>query len=73
MFKTKRRKELEKKEWELRKLELRINDLKYWCAEECPEISFAMIYLEEDVANISEFREELRSGKLTIKELRKHI
>ncbi len=65
MFKTKRRKELERKKDELRHLKRKIDDMLQWCAADSPEIGFASLYLQSTNANISGFRDLLRKGEYT--------
>lgn len=56
MFKSKRSLELEKAEDELYLLKNEIRQMMYWCAEDSPEIGFAMRrLLGED-----EYRDEMR-------------
>lgn len=65
MFKSKRRKELERKENELYRLKMEIEQLKHWCAEDSGEIAFAMLHLEslnDYHQSISSFRDDLRQG-----------
>lgn len=66
MFKSKRRKEFEAKERELLRLRLKINEMKWWCAADSPEIGHAMLYLQERRVDIDRFRERLRLGHLDI-------
>ena len=65
MFKTKRRKELERKEDELFALKSEIQDLKHWCAFDSPEIGFAMLHLQNRRNSTSGFRDRLRKGEFT--------
>lgn len=73
LFKSKRRKELEKKEAELQKLKLEIQELKHWCAEDSGEIAFAMLHLENRCQQVDEFRKKLREGKFTFDNYKKVI
>ena len=71
MFKTKRRKELERKENELFTLKMEIQEMKQWCAEDSGEIAFAMLHLESlsgSHKGISAFRDGLRKGLYTFNE-----
>ena len=43
MFKSKRRKELEARERELLWLQQKIDEMKWWCAADSPEIGHAML------------------------------
>ena len=65
MFKTKRRKELERKEDELYILKAQISDMRHWCAFDSPEIGFAMVHLQEPKLSVSCFRDKLRAGQFT--------
>lgn len=68
IFKSKRRKELEAKENELRSLKLEIDQMKHWCAADSPEIGFAMLHLENiktKPQTVDHFRNKLRNGKYT--------
>ncbi|MEY8205003.1 MAG: hypothetical protein RPR40_07985 [Bermanella sp.] len=71
MLKSKRRKELEKKEHQLLKLELEINELKNWCAAESPDIGFAMLHLQCKKTDTSGFRERMRRGEFTFQNFKK--
>ncbi len=71
MFKSKRRKELEKKEDELYRLKQNIQELKRWCAADSGEIAFAMLHLEKPRQSVSCFRDLLRQGKYTFDAYRK--
>jgi hypothetical protein len=72
MFKTKRRKELERKEMELWQLKIEIAEVKNWCAADSGEIGFAMLHLESPFKlSISQFRDGLRKGKYTFAEFKK--
>ena len=73
MFKTKRRKELERKEAELYRLKQEIQNLKHWCAADSGEIAFAMLHLEKRMYSTSVFRDLLRQGRYTFDEYRKVI
>lgn len=73
MFKTKRRKELERKEIEYERLKQKIMETKHWCVAVSPEIGFAMRYLEERKFNIDEFRDKLIDGKYTYEHYRDTI
>jgi hypothetical protein len=68
MFKSNRRKQLEAKERELFILKQKIDEVKYWCAADSPEIGFAMIYLQtvnKMPESINTFRSRLRGGLFT--------
>lgn len=65
MFKSKRRKELERKEDELYILKAQISDMRHWCAFDSPEIGFAMVHLQAPKNSVSGFRDKLRSGEFT--------
>ncbi len=73
MFKSKRRKELEKKEEELYRLKHRINEMKYWCSADAPVIGFSMVWLETRQIDISRFREELRNGDYTFDKFKEKV
>ena len=73
MFKSKRRKELERKERELNILKLAIDELKVWCAADSPEIGFAMLHLEKlgtHPEGVDSFRRKLRSGQFTFEKFK---
>ena len=65
MFKSKRRKELERKEDELYILKSQIAEVRHWCAHDSPEIAFAMIHLQSPKESVSGFRDKLRRGEFT--------
>ena len=68
MFKTKRRKELEAAEKELYILKSEIREMMCWCANDSPEIGFAMKkLLREDPypTDIHTWREKLRNKEFT--------
>lgn len=72
MFKTKRRKELERKEDELYLLKQSINEMRVWCAADSGEIAYAMLYLQnENRSWIETFRGRLRQGLYTFENYRK--
>jgi hypothetical protein len=74
MFKTKRRKELERKEDELWRLKFEIMELKNWCAADSGEIGFAMLQLENPYnQSVSQFRDKLRKGEYTFDEFKKIV
>lgn len=68
MIKTKRRKELERKEAELFSLKSEIEQIKNWCAYDSPSVAFAMLRLQ-NLSNphptISAYRDVLRNGHHT--------
>lgn len=68
MFKTSRRKELERKEAELHHLKSEIEQIKNWCAHDSPSVGFAMLRLQnlqQPHTSISAYREALRTGQHT--------
>jgi hypothetical protein len=74
MFKTRRRKQLERKEDELWRLKHEIRELKAWCAADSGEIAFAMLQLENPYSqSVSQFRDGLRKGKYTFEEFKKIV
>ncbi|MCH2040301.1 MAG: hypothetical protein MK185_06670 [Saccharospirillaceae bacterium] len=66
MFKSKRRKELEARERELLWLQQKIDEMKWWCAADSPEIGHAMLHLQDCRESTSCFRNRLRLGHLDI-------
>lgn len=73
-FKSARVRCLEAKERELMILKLKIDEVKWWCASDSPEIGFSMLYLQGVNTNpesVSSFRDKLRKGVFTSEEFKK--
>lgn len=54
-------------------LQIDIEETMQWCCHDSPEIACAMLYLQTGNQSISNFRDDLRRGKLTAQEFGKRL